>query len=432
MSEPQKVFASVSGAFAAHIVLLILIFVLLSTRSVNSALRDPSEIQASQPQEVVVLMSDLIEKMELETPEDVDRPLPFFDTDSNTPETEAPENAKFESDRNTTAASELAPNPNEPQQDLPTTEGDSPLPYFELQNREYTDGEFDQPPRSEGMAQVPSPSTGATLPPSPPSAVSDAVPGEESADGEAEETIEGVDTPPENEVAETLTRPQENPTDGDAETSTMTNSFDDPNSQTMTPAFGELDSMDQFAANAPKPEEEAEVGEMRDLAEEKELSLGGTGVDFENSQSQEVREAVSEESMNPVDEGLFADGFNPEELQNATNGALTNVGQNAVDAEGTAAGEYKKKVKQEISRMWHRYRVQHRDFVTYGILKIECRVDRYGKVHDLRVVENDANSVLAEFSLKAILAADLPAMPEDVAEELGPLGLRLKYDIIIY
>ena len=433
MSEQQKVFASLSGAFIAHLVLLILIFVLLSTRSIGSSLRDPAEPPPTPPPEVVILMSDLMEQIELEEPTPLsDPPRPFMDTDLNAPEAEAPENARFESDRNTSAASELAPDPNLPQVNLPTTRGDSPLSYFELQNREYTDGEFEQPPASNGAANAVSTPAGAILPPSPVSAMTDAAPGEETDQGENDELVEGVDSPPLNNPAEVLTRPEESLTDGEAETSTMVNSFNDLNSKTLTPAFGEAGAEDQFAAAIPKPDQEAEVGEMLDPLQQQEKRAGGTGVDFETSEPVATMEAVGEEKESPADDGLFAAGFSPDELQNTTNGTLTNLGQNAVDAEGTAAGAYKKKVKQEISRKWHSYRVQHGDFVSYGILKLECRVDRHGKVHDLRVVENDANSVLAEFSLKAILNADLPAMPDEVAEELGPLGLQLKYDIIIY
>ena len=432
MSEPQKVFACLSGALVAHVVLLILVFVLLSTRSIGSSLRESDELPAPKPQEVVIIMSDLMEQIQVEEPEPINQSRPFMDTDLNAPEAEAPENARFESDRNTSAASELAADPNLPQVDLPTTRGDSPLPYFELQNREYTDGEFDQPPTSNGSANAAATPAGAIFPPNPVSAMTDAAPGEETDQGESDEFVEGVDSPPLNNPGDTLTRPEESPTDGDAETSTMVNSFNDPSSKTLTPAFGEAGAEDQFAATMPEPDQEAEIGEMADPAQEQKMRAGGTGVDFENSKPNETTEAVGEEKENSADDGLFAAGFSPDELQNTTNGSLTSIGQNAVDAEGTAAGAYKKKVKQEISRKWHSYRVQHGDFVTYGILKLECRVDRHGKVHDLKVVENDANSVLAEFSLKAILDADLPAMSDQVAEDLGPLGLRLVYDIIIY
>lgn len=433
MSEQQKVFASLSGAFVAHLILLLLIFMLLSTRSVGSSLRDPREPLAPQPQEVVILMSDLMEQMEVEPPAPLDLPKPFMSTDLNAPEEKAPENAKFESDRNTTAASELAPDLSQPQTDLPTTRGESELPYFALQNREYTDGEFDQLPNSRdavsGMTQPPQ---GADLPPQPQAAVTDAAPGEETDEGENDELIEGVDTPPMENPGETLSRPKESPTDGEFDESTMVRSFDDVNSSTVTPAFGEAGPSDQFAAAMPKPEEEAEEGEISDPAQKQSERAGGTGVDFENSESVEVAETAGADAMNPADAGMFAEGFSPEKLQNQTNGTLSNIGQNAVDAEGTAVGAYKAKVRNIVSRMWHKYRLQHGDYVTYGILRLECRIDRNGKVHDLKVVENNANTVLAEFSLKAILDADLPPMPEEVVQELGPLGLQMQYDMIIY
>ncbi|MEM7601823.1 MAG: hypothetical protein AAF357_10465, partial [Verrucomicrobiota bacterium] len=70
MSEQQKVFASVSGAFVAHLVLLIVVFVLLSTRSIGSSVRVPVEAPEPTPQEVTILMSDLMEQIEvMEEPE---------------------------------------------------------------------------------------------------------------------------------------------------------------------------------------------------------------------------------------------------------------------------------------------------------------------------------------------------------------------------
>ncbi|MDF1824525.1 MAG: hypothetical protein P1U68_07770 [Verrucomicrobiales bacterium] len=374
-------------------------------------------------------MSDLMEQIEPELSPAIDQPKPFMSTDLNDPEAEAPEKARFESDRNTTAASELAPDPSQPQSDLPTTNGDSPLPYFALQNQEFTDGDFDQSPAAQGAA------TGADQPPAgtpPQSSITDAAPGEESGKGDSDEVIEGVDSPPVEAPGEKLSRPEESPTDGEFDDSLMVQSFDDPNSSTVSSAFGDTGPVDQFAASAPKPEESAEVGEISDPAQEKLMRAGGTGVDFENSKPADASGASGADSMNPADSGLFAEGFSPERIQNTTNGTLSNIGQNAVDAEGTEVGKYKNQVRKEISRMWHRYRLQHGDFVTYGILKLECRIDRHGKVHDLKVVENDANSVLAEFSLKAILDADLPPMTEEVAEKLGPVGLELVYDIIIY
>ncbi|MDF1658600.1 MAG: hypothetical protein P1U58_13375 [Verrucomicrobiales bacterium] len=432
MSEQQKVFASLSGAFVAHLVLLIMVFVLLSTRSIGSSLREPPEPPVSQPQEVVILMSDLMEQIELEEPEPIAQSRPFMDTDLNAPEAVAPENAKFESDRNTSAASEIAPDPNLAQVDLPTTRGESPLPFFDLQNREYTDGEFDLPPASNGAANESATPAGVLLPPKPESAVTDAAPGEDTGQGESEEFVDGVDAPPANDTGETLTRPEESVTDGEAEKSTMVSSFNDPNSSALTPAFGEAGEKDQFAASIPEPEPEAEVGDMLDPVQEQEMRVGGTGVDFENSNPEEMTEAVGEEAVNPADEGLFAEGYSPNQLQNQTNGTQSKLGQNAVDAEGTAAGAYKKKVKQLIGRLWHRSVEENGDFVYESHLRVNFRVSHSGKISDAKVTLDEANSIVVDFTLRAIMDAEIPPMPEEVINEVGPLGMTMDYDFILY
>jgi len=70
--------------------------------------------------------------------------------------------------------------------------------------------------------------------------------------------------------------------------------------------------------------------------------------------------------------------------------------------------------------------------ITWGILKLEFSVDRAGRVRDLQITKNEANAMLAEFSLRAIREAELPPMPAEVAESVGAKGLVIQYDIIIY
>jgi outer membrane biosynthesis protein TonB len=136
--------------------------------------------------------------------------------------------------------------------------------------------------------------------------------------------------------------------------------------------------------------------------------------------------------LQPADETLFAKGFSPEERQNVINGSLAKEGADAVDAIGTPMGKYKKAVRDVISAKWHEYRQKNADFVTWGILKLEFSVDAAGRVHDLQITKNEANAMLAEFSLRAIREAKLPPMPAEVAESVGAKGLVIQYDIIIY
>lgn len=431
MSEQQKVFASLSGAVAVHVLLLMFVFGWMGTRSIGSSLRPDDAEFEEEPTEVTILLKDLIELTEVEPPEPERPSRAFMDTSSNTPLAEAPENARFESDRNTRAATELLPSDPSSQRDVPTTEGSSPLSHLVLRKEKFVDGEFDRPRAASPDPLQPREAQTAVTPPA--TEVSQASPGNPRSglegEGEGENVTDGVDTPPETEVAESRMRPEATLTEGSAEEQAREKTFLLPDSETGHRVAPGEEQADQIAKA--RSEEEAEIGEAADAPRREEQREGS---DLPETDSvEEAPVANQQPDMRALaDQGLFADGFSAEKIQNTASGRLTNIGQNAVDAEETESGKYKAAVRQAISRKWHRYRVQNADFVTWGVLKIECRVDRFGKVHDLRIVKNEANSVLANFSLKAILDADIPPMPPDVAEELGPNGLELKYDIIIY
>lgn len=149
MSEQQKLFASLSGALVAHLIFFLLVFGFLSTRSANSSSRhgsDPAEVE-KEPEEVTILMSELMEQIEIvPAPPVAPVPLPensraFVATDLNSPEASAPLNARYQSDRNTSAASALQPDETLPQRDDPTLQGKNPLSRPTLVDREFAEGE---------------------------------------------------------------------------------------------------------------------------------------------------------------------------------------------------------------------------------------------------------------------------------------------------
>ena len=75
-------------------------------------------------------------------------------------------------------------------------------------------------------------------------------------------------------------------------------------------------------------------------------------------------------------------------------------------------GSYKQKVVTAIEKSWHQFRLSNMDDVTAGNLRLRFRVDSRGEVHNLRILRNEANVGLTEFTLEAILAAKIPAMPK--------------------
>jgi hypothetical protein len=453
MSESQKMFASVSGAFIAHLLLLVLVLLLPNATSVgSSAAREKN--RADRPREVTIRMGDLMERLErerLEKKPEPPKPEPpkpeppkpeshaFVATDLNAPEAVAPENARFESDRNTSAASRLRPDENLPQEKTPTLAGTNPLPNLTLANRDYVAGALDQPPASPVAAMPPAPTAGAF-----PAAVTApaAAPATALPEPRQAETLSPDETGPRERGPETAAESTIQPgmKGAEEEGATREKSYLVPEANVPSPLIREVpDGKDRLATGvgsgkdgrdapdplAPPTQEGAMAAEPSEPREPTDAPV---------AESTDAAAAPPQEKpmLQPADEALFAKGFSPEERQNVINGSLAKEGADAVDAIGTPMGKYKKAVRDLISAKWHEYRQKNADFVTWGILKLEFSVDAAGRVHDLQITKNEANAMLAEFSLRAIREAKLPPMPAEVAESVGAKGLVIQYDIIIY
>ena len=124
MSGSQKMFASVSGAILAHLLVPLLVAAMPRLKS-----HGPTRNEEAKPRvrEVTVRVDDWMARLERERPPEekpaeprVPEARPFIGTDLNAPEEAAPKGARFESDRNTSAASRRLPDPSAPQVEGPT------------------------------------------------------------------------------------------------------------------------------------------------------------------------------------------------------------------------------------------------------------------------------------------------------------------------
>ncbi len=356
MSEQQKLFASLSGALVVHLIFFLFVFAFLHLRDANfsSGSRGGGpEAEEKTPREVTVLMSELMEQVTVEPAPPPTRS--FVATDLNVPEAVAPANARYESDRNTSAASPLSPDLSERQDDGLTLRGDSRLPNLTLANRDFREGDVPATSTSPAAPTVPASSAGSEA--------------ASRADKGASGKNAGVPL--------------------------------------------ELSSRSGEAS----PHSPAEP--------EKPVARENPAESVEESAATVPTESVEESDDDP-------DSFQPEEHRTASNGALTKAGREAVDAVETPLGRYKKQIRDLIAAKWHRYRQEHAEAVTWGILKLEFSVDPDGRVRDLHITKNEANATLVEFSLKAIREANLPPMPTEVAKSVGSRGLVIRYDIITY
>ncbi len=125
--------------------------------------------------------------------------------------------------------------------------------------------------------------------------------------------------------------------------------------------------------------------------------------------------------------------YQPLKQQTRISGSISNRGISSVNALGTPLGRYEKILKDAIGSRWYNYMEQRRDMANIGTLQVHFFVDRSGKIRNLRITENTSNEAFANICLQSILEAQLPPIPEDVADTLPPQGLEVEgMNFIIY
>lgn len=386
MSQEKQILYSVLASVVLHLLLLSSAVLLLGL----SGLFPPEPAEASLVNEVVVYLPEILSEI---TPEER-HGQPFIRTNELNRSSQAPASAAFESDRNTVAATENAPPPDaDASMPLPSQSGVTDLPFMELDDREYVDG---KEPSED--ASVPAP------PPAPQAMVAMMAP-----------------APPtplvrESENAERTPRQSGERSPNPAAAELMENSFSD--------------RLDPLEVERPRAEEESMEGE-KDPAKNAAEALA--------KRMREPAPLVPETApsspvttLPPAPPAPEKEAFRPHTRTTEMTGMISNRGRASVDAAETPLGRYKASVGREIEKRWHRYRQDKAEFLVYGSIKLEFKVDRNGTPRNLKIVKNDANAIMVDFTLSAILEADIPPMPEEILDILDNGTLDVTYDVIIY
>ena len=464
MSDSQKVIFSILGAVVGHLLLFLLLGLLFAV----SSLIAPQTGEAAAPvppppQEMTIMLADLMEQVEL-TPKELTQR--YMRTDADQESATKPENAPFHSDRNTLATSQIAPDPRS-DLDAPSVAGRDDLPFIEIRDREFVDGEFlDQSaasaPAPAAAAAMAAPSAQPTLTlneatASKPTPIRD--PSEQQTEQKLETEASPSDRPREAPKA-TPVQPAEadTPPDKSAEKETQPEALTITDTPTMALRQESVETpfaADPVAVARPteEPDREAEAKkktETFDEAASPETPLAASAMPVAKpflpspplppvatptppSPTQANQAAASPDIPPSPKPPSDSPAFTPETRARSMQGNVDNIGNTpSFNVEASVLGKYKKLVTQAVERQWHRYRQQHAEFVTYGTLKVKFRVDKEGTPRSLKIVKNEANAVMADFTLRAVLDADIPAMPADVASMLGSSGLEITYDVIVY
>lgn len=126
------------------------------------------------------------------------------------------------------------------------------------------------------------------------------------------------------------------------------------------------------------------------------------------------------------------DNFSPFTQTAKVKGTISNKGDAAVDAEATPMGKFMRAVTSAVEKKWHFLRTKNADAVSYGYLKVRFYVNRQGHAEDIRFVEKANNPRMEDFTLEAILKADIPPIPKDLLPMLEKERFMVEYDIIIH
>ena len=400
---------AIAGSLLVHVVLFLLLAVLFATPA-KWDFKEAAELTAKPKEKEVTLIfpEQLIPPPPLPKP-----PVPppkkeiYMRTTQNESSGEKPKNAAFISDRNTKASATQAPDPTATSP-MPTTEG-LKFQMNELANRDYRDGDIMEDAAKKAAAAPktpntpPKPQTAATqpTPPSPPKPPDATSKPPAPPQPEPQSIASAADTSPLAKMME----------EADKDLARVDMNRLPIEVRKPTPQLKEPD------APPPPPEKP----QMREVADSPPVP-----------KAIPVSDEVAKTTSKPEDKA-----FMPFTRTSENKGAISNRGtEDAVDAEGSPKGKYIRAVTSQVEKKWHLYRALRRDMVSPGSLQLEFYVNAKGKVENLRIVnDRESNTLLSEFTVRAIRDAEIPQMPREVKELLPIMDkqrLKIEYKVLIY
>lgn len=126
-------------------------------------------------------------------------------------------------------------------------------------------------------------------------------------------------------------------------------------------------------------------------------------------------------------------GFDREASKTRISGTIRRRGESSLEVEDSIKGRFFAEVNREIERAWQRECILRREHILPGVLTVSFSLDENGKVpsdsfnFDTRIA---GGAIQEGFTLLAIRKAKLPAMPEEIKQELD--GDRLEMNLTFF
>ncbi|MCS7008504.1 MAG: hypothetical protein NZL93_01040, partial [Chthoniobacterales bacterium] len=152
-----------------------------------------------------------------------------------------------------------------------------------------------------------------------------------------------------------------------------------------------------------------------------------TKVELENLQPS-IQQPLSQIKPSPTNESTYQ----PQKRISRIEGGISNRGKSSVSAVGTPLGKYKKALTDAIGSRWYFYIKQNLSLMTVGTAIIRFYVMPSGKVSGVKVLSNTSSESFASVSIRAIVDAEIPPMPPEVAELLENNRIEVDYTFSIF
>ena len=149
------------------------------------------------------------------------------------------------------------------------------------------------------------------------------------------------------------------------------------------------------------------------------LSKSKAGGEPEKKEEQLPKKAVPEQDP----------GFRGEVRKTRLRGSIGRNGPASAEVKNTPLGRYQALLSRAVEREWQKQCIRYRDHITPGILTIRFLVDEKGAVSGMRFIEVvEAGAIQKGFTLNAIKAAPIPAMPPALAKDLDGEDVELIFN----
>ena len=124
-------------------------------------------------------------------------------------------------------------------------------------------------------------------------------------------------------------------------------------------------------------------------------------------------------------------GYQPQTRITRIRGNISNRGRSSVNASATPLGRYKKQLSDAIGSRWYYYVNDQIGLLNVGTLDVRFVVRESGKVERVEVVRNSSNESFAACSVRAIMEAEIPPIPQEIVPMLEGGRIEIEYSFTI-